>query len=68
MMFLYPVRQAMMNTDMGGTENKRNVRKFPSPLTSSSSRLYDLDNLEERGHWEDIDVGGRAILKWILEK
>jgi hypothetical protein len=23
---------------------------------------------EERDHWEDQDVGGRAILKWILEK
>jgi hypothetical protein len=23
---------------------------------------------KERDHWEDQDVGGRTILKWILER
>jgi hypothetical protein len=22
----------------------------------------------ERDHWEDLDVGGRIILEWILER
>jgi hypothetical protein len=26
------------------------------------------ENLKERDHWEDQDVGGWAILKWILQR
>jgi hypothetical protein len=22
----------------------------------------------ERDHWEDLDIGGRIILEWILER
>jgi hypothetical protein len=31
--------------------------------------IYDLGggSLKQRGHWEDLDVGVRIILKWILE-
>jgi hypothetical protein len=28
---------------------------------------YWLEIQKERGHSEDVDVGGRMILKWILE-
>jgi hypothetical protein len=27
-----------------------------------------VENPEEREHWEDQDVGGCTILKWILER
>jgi hypothetical protein len=26
------------------------------------------ESQKERDHWEDVNVGGRIILKWILEK
>jgi hypothetical protein len=29
---------------------------------------YWLESQKERDHWEDQDVGGWAILKWILER
>jgi hypothetical protein len=29
---------------------------------------YWWGNLERKNHWEDQDVGGRTILKWILER
>jgi hypothetical protein len=29
---------------------------------------YWWERQEERGHWEDEDVGGWKILKWILER
>jgi hypothetical protein len=25
-------------------------------------------NQKERDHWKDLDVGGRVILKWIIDK
>jgi hypothetical protein len=28
---------------------------------------YWWENPKERDHWEDQDVGGWAILKWLLE-
>jgi hypothetical protein len=28
---------------------------------------YWLETQKERDHWEDQDVGGWAILKWIIE-
>jgi hypothetical protein len=27
-----------------------------------------LESQKEREHWEDLDVGGRIILEWILER
>jgi hypothetical protein len=27
-----------------------------------------MGNQKEGDHWNDLDVGGRIILKWILEK
>jgi hypothetical protein len=27
-----------------------------------------VENQKERDHWEDQDVGGWTILKWILER
>jgi hypothetical protein len=27
-----------------------------------------VGNRKERDHWKDLDVGGRIILRWILEK
>ena len=27
-----------------------------------------VGNLRERGHWGDLDVGGRVILRWIFGK
>jgi hypothetical protein len=29
---------------------------------------YWWENEKERGHWEDQDVGGWDILKWILKR
>jgi hypothetical protein len=29
---------------------------------------YWWENQKERDHWEDQDVGGRTILKWILDR
>jgi hypothetical protein len=29
---------------------------------------YWWDSRKEGGHWEDQDVGGWTILKWILER
>jgi hypothetical protein len=29
---------------------------------------YWWESQKERHHWEDKDVGGWAILKWVLEK
>jgi hypothetical protein len=29
---------------------------------------YWWESQKERAHWEDQDVGGWTILKWILEK
>jgi hypothetical protein len=29
---------------------------------------YWLDSQKERDHWEDQDVGGWTILKWISER
>jgi hypothetical protein len=29
---------------------------------------YWWESQEERDHWEDQDVGGWIILKWILER
>jgi hypothetical protein len=29
---------------------------------------YWWESQKERGHWEDKDVGGRTISKWILER
>jgi hypothetical protein len=29
---------------------------------------YWWESQKERDHWEDQDVGGWTILKWILEK
>jgi hypothetical protein len=29
---------------------------------------YWWGSQKERGHWEDQDVGGWTILKWILER
>jgi hypothetical protein len=26
------------------------------------------ESQKERDHWEDLDVGGRIILEWILDK
>jgi hypothetical protein len=26
------------------------------------------ESQKERDHWEDLDVGGRIILEWILER
>jgi hypothetical protein len=30
--------------------------------------VYWGENKKERDHWEDQDVGGRTIPKWILER
>jgi hypothetical protein len=29
---------------------------------------YWWESQKERGHWEDQDVGGWTMLKWILER
>jgi hypothetical protein len=29
---------------------------------------YWWESQKERDHWEDLDVGGWTILKWILER
>jgi hypothetical protein len=29
---------------------------------------FQWDNQKERNHWENLDVYGRLILKWILDK
>jgi hypothetical protein len=29
---------------------------------------YRWEMQKERAHWEDQDVGGRTILKWVLER
>jgi hypothetical protein len=29
---------------------------------------YWWESQKVRDHWEDLDVGGRTILKWILER
>jgi hypothetical protein len=29
---------------------------------------YWWESQKVRGHWEDLDVGGWTILKWILER
>jgi hypothetical protein len=26
------------------------------------------ESQKERDHWEDLDVGGRIMLEWILER
>jgi hypothetical protein len=30
--------------------------------------IFLCKNQKERDHYENIDIGGRIILKWILEK
>jgi hypothetical protein len=30
--------------------------------------VYWWESQKERYHWEDQDVGGRTILKWILDR
>jgi hypothetical protein len=30
--------------------------------------MYDIGETARRDHWEDRDVGGWTILKWILER
>jgi hypothetical protein len=29
---------------------------------------FRLESQKERDHYEDLDVGGKTIIKWILEK
>jgi hypothetical protein len=31
-------------------------------------RIYWWESQKERDHWEDQDVGGWTILKWMLER
>jgi hypothetical protein len=31
-------------------------------------KVYWWEIQKERDHWQDQDVGGRTILKWILER
>jgi hypothetical protein len=31
-------------------------------------RILGGESQKERDHWEDQDVGGWAMLKWILER
>jgi hypothetical protein len=38
------------------------------PATFGSTIGYWWESQKERGHWEDQDVGGWTILKWILER
>jgi hypothetical protein len=30
--------------------------------------VFWWESQKERGHWEDLDIGERIILKWILER
>jgi hypothetical protein len=29
---------------------------------------FGWESQKERGHWEDLDVGGKVTLKWIIEE
>jgi hypothetical protein len=31
-------------------------------------RGFGKESLKKRDHWRDLVVGGRVILKWILQK
>jgi hypothetical protein len=37
-------------------------------LKSAIDIRYWWESQKERDHWEDQDVGGWTILKWILER
>jgi hypothetical protein len=34
----------------------------------AKKNAYRWESRKERDHWEDLDVGGRIILEWILER
>jgi hypothetical protein len=42
-----------------------NVETCPREV---SRFYYGIVRKKERDHWEDQDVGGWTILKWILER
>jgi hypothetical protein len=44
-------------------------RKEKIHLNPEIINIYEWwESQKERGHWEDQNVGGRRILKWILER
>jgi hypothetical protein len=50
-----------------GTWNVRSMYRTGS-LRTVAEEVSKYESQKERGHWEDQDVGGWTILKWILER
>jgi hypothetical protein len=46
----------------------RMIKSTEMRWTGHVARMGEKRNQKERDHWEDQDVGGWTILKWMLDR
>jgi hypothetical protein len=53
------------------SKRKKGWARYVGCMGEEREELYTgcwWENLREKGHWEDPDVDGRTILRWIFRK